>query len=167
MHILVANLDKDRPVSVSRSRAHGETVTEVSEIAVNAIAPGVTEGLDLFRLAGDVIGIAVLHVAAGRRPLEIAVELDAIWWIEIDALHLAAQAFALGEARHHLQRVAEDHAVRPVLVVLIEFGLVAPFGMPLKSANRSGVSSSTVVLALLVARSRSSISTFGWTFSWM
>ena len=66
------------------------------------MAPGVAEGFDLLRLAGDVAGVAVLHVAARGRPLEIAVELDAVGRIDIDALHLAAQALALGKARHHL-----------------------------------------------------------------
>ena len=40
------------------------------------------------------------------------------------ALHLAPQPLALGEASHHLQRIAENHTVRPVLVVLIELGLI-------------------------------------------
>jgi hypothetical protein len=43
------------------------------------------------------LGVAVLHVAARRAPLEVAVEFDAVGRIEIDALHLAAQPFALGE----------------------------------------------------------------------
>ena len=61
-------------------------------------------------------------VATGGRPLEIRVEADAVWRVDIDALHLAAQTFALGEARHDRQAVAEDHPVRPVGVVLIELG---------------------------------------------
>ena len=95
---------------------------------MNAVAPGVAEGLDLFRLAGDVVGVAVLDVAAGGGPLEVAVEFDAVGRIEIDALHLAAQAFALGEGGHHLQAVAQDHAVLPVAVMLIELGLSAVVG---------------------------------------
>ncbi len=41
---------------------------------------------------------------------------------------ITAQALALRKARHHLQGVAEHHAVRPVLVVLIELGLVDALG---------------------------------------
>ena len=78
---------------------------------MDAVAPGDAEGFDLLRLAGDVVGLAVLHVAAGGGPLKVAVEFDAVGRIEINTLHFAAQALALGEAGHHLQRVAEDHAV--------------------------------------------------------
>ena len=95
---------------------------------MNPIAPGVAKRLHLLRLARDVVDLAVLHIAAGRAPLEVAVELDAVGRVEVDALHLATQALALGEAGHHLQGVAEDHAVRPVLVVLVEVGLVHALG---------------------------------------
>jgi hypothetical protein len=40
----------------------------------------------------------------------------------------AAQALALRQAGHHLERIAEDHAVGPVLVVLVEVGLVRVLG---------------------------------------
>ena len=46
---------------------------------MNPISPRIAKRLDLFRLAGDVIGFAVLHVAAGRGPLEVGVELDVVW----------------------------------------------------------------------------------------
>src|SRR5260221_13697667 len=39
--------------------------------------------------------------------------------------------------------------------------------MPLKAANRSGVSRPVSCSRSFVARRRSSISAFGWTFSWM
>ena len=35
---------------------------------------------------------------------------------------LPRRPLALGERRHHLEAVAEDHAVRPVGVVLVELG---------------------------------------------
>ena len=89
---------------------------------MNAVAPGVAEGLDLLRLARDVVGLAVAHVAAGGGPLEVGVELDAVGWVDVNALDLAAQAFALGERGHDLEAVAEDHAVRPVGVVAVELG---------------------------------------------
>ena len=37
---------------------------------------------------------------------------------------MPAQALALGQAGHDLEGVAEDHAVGPVLVVLVKLGLV-------------------------------------------
>ena len=42
--------------------------------------------------------------------------------VDVDHLDLAAQAFALGEAGHDLEAVAEDHAVGPVGVVGVEVG---------------------------------------------
>jgi hypothetical protein len=72
--------------------------------------------------------IPILHVAAGRAPLEARVELDAVGRVDVGALDLAAKPLALGEARHHLERVAQDHPVRPVLVVLVELGLVDALG---------------------------------------
>ena len=91
---------------------------------MDAVFPGIAKGFDLFRLAGHVVGLAVLHVPASGGPLEIAVELDAVGRVHIDALHLAAQAFALGQTGHDLQGVAQYHAVGPVLVVLVKIGLV-------------------------------------------
>lgn len=44
---------------------------------MDAVAPGVA-GLDLFRPAGDVLGVAVVDIAAGGGPLEVGVELDAV-----------------------------------------------------------------------------------------
>jgi len=61
--------------------------------------------------------------------LKIRVKTNAVGRIEIDALQLASQALALGEASHHLQGVTEDHAVRPVLVVLVELDHIPPHGI--------------------------------------
>ena len=38
---------------------HGEAVAQVGQVGVDAVAPGVAEGLDLLGLAGDVVGLAV------------------------------------------------------------------------------------------------------------
>jgi hypothetical protein len=74
------------------------------------------------------LSVAILDVAARRRPLKVAVELDAVGWVEVDALDLTAEAFPFSERGHDLQRVAQDHAVCPIGVVLIELGLVDVFG---------------------------------------
>jgi hypothetical protein len=55
---------------------------------VNPIAPGVAERFDLLRFTGDMLTLSVGYFAAGRAPLEVAVELDAIGRVEIDALGL-------------------------------------------------------------------------------
>jgi hypothetical protein len=68
--------------------------------------------------------------------------------VKVDALHLAAQSLPLSKARHHLQGVAEDHAVRPILVVLVEFGLVYAFGDSVEVREQIGREVSGLVLAL-------------------
>ena len=91
---------------------------------MDTVLPCVAEGLDLLGFAGDVVGLAVLDVAAGGGPLEIGIKLDAVRRVEVDALDFAFQAFAFGEGGHDEQAVAENHAIGPVLVVLVKFGFV-------------------------------------------
>ena len=126
MHILIPDLHKYRPGIGQQIPRHGQPVPQISQIRMNPIPPGIPKRLHLFRLAGDVVDVAIFYIAAGGGPLEIGVEFDAVGRIEIDALHLAAQAFAFGQRRHDLQAVAENHAVGPVGVVLVElsFGVV-------------------------------------------
>src|ERR1017187_4531797 len=105
MHIFVADLDKNGAGIGEQVAGDSESVTKVGEVAVDTVAPGVAEGFDLLGLAGDVVGLAVLHVTAGGGPLEVAVELDAVGWVEVDALHAAAQALALSQAGHDLEGI--------------------------------------------------------------
>ena len=49
---------------------------------------------------------------------------------------------------HHLERVAEDHAVRPVLVVLVELGLVHTGGYAVEVGEQIRLRAS-VLIALL------------------
>ena len=86
--------------------------------------PGVAERLDLLGLARGVLELAVLDVALARRDLPVRAELDAVRRVDVDHLNLAAELLSLGERRHHLEAVAEDHAVRPVGVVLVEVDLL-------------------------------------------
>src|ERR1700722_11791234 len=94
---------------------------------MNTVSPRIAKRLHLFRFPCDMCGVTILYVPACGAPLKVAIELDPVRRIQINALHLTSQALALSEARHHLQRVAEDHSIRPVLVVLIELGLVYTF----------------------------------------
>ena len=91
---------------------------------MNAELPCVAERADLFGLARRVLHLSIFHVALPRRHLPVRSELDAVRRIEIDRLDLALQPFLLREARHHQQRVAEDHPVRPVLIVVVEIHLL-------------------------------------------
>ena len=87
---------------------------------MNAITPCIPKRAHLLRFSGNVICSSIIDRSRCRGPLKVRVELDAVRRVEVDALHLAAQALALGERRHHLQAVAEDHPVRPVGIVLVE-----------------------------------------------
>jgi hypothetical protein len=122
MQIFKPDLHEDRAAVGEEVAGDGQAVAQISQIRMDAVAPGVAEGFDLLGLTGDVVLVSVLDVAAGRRPLEIRVEADAVGRVDIDALNLAAQRFALGEARHHRQAVAQNDAVRPVGVVPVELG---------------------------------------------
>lgn len=99
---------------------------------MNAIAPSIAESLNLFWLSRDVVDIPILHVAAGRRPLKIRIKRNAVWRVDVNALNPTAKSFPLNQRRHHLQSVAEDHAVCPVGVVLIELSLRRLAWQPIK-----------------------------------
>jgi len=73
---------------------------------VDTVAPSIAKGFYLFGFAGDVCGVAVFDIWAGGGPLEVTVKLNPIGRVEINALDLAAQAFALGERGHDSQAVA-------------------------------------------------------------
>ena len=128
MDIFIADLDEDGAGVGEEVPSEDESVAEVGEVGVDAIAPGVAEGFDLLGFAGDVIGLAVLDVAGGGGPLEVGVELDAVGWIEVEALDFPAQAFALGEGGHDLEAIAQDHAVLPMTLVAVEIGGFRVFG---------------------------------------
>ena len=90
MDIFFTDLHKDGAGIGEEIASNSEAVTKVGEVAVDAVAPGVAEGFDLLRLAGDVAGVTILYVTAGGAPLEVAIELDAVGRVEVDALHFAA-----------------------------------------------------------------------------
>lgn len=124
MHIFIADLDEDTSRLCEQIAGNKKSVSQVAQIGMDTVLPGIAEGFNLFRLTRHVVQFAVLDVAAGSGPLEIAVELDAVGRVHVDALYLAAHAFPFGQTGHDLKRVAQNHAVGPVLVVLIEIGLI-------------------------------------------
>ncbi len=101
-----------------------QPISQIGKITVDAVAPGVAKGLNLLRFAGDVADVAILNVAASGGPLEIAVELDAVGRIEIDALDAPAKPLPLGQTGHDLEGISQNHTVRPVLVMVIELGFI-------------------------------------------
>src|SRR5438034_521595 len=102
MSILVADLHENAAGIGKKVACDGKAIAEIGEVAMDAIAPSVPEGFDLLRLAGDVADV-ILYVATGSTPLEVAVELDAVGRIDVNALHPAAQPLAFGEAGHDLE----------------------------------------------------------------
>ena len=101
-----------------------------------SVPPGIPKRLDLLRLTSNVANIAILHITTGGGPLKVGVELDAVGWVEIDTLHLAPQPFSLGQRRHNLQAVTQDHPVGPMSIVLIKFGLGALAGDSVKIGEK-------------------------------
>ena len=110
-----------------------------------------------------VLELAVLDVALARRDLPVAAELDAVRRVDVDHLDLAAQRLALGEARHDVERVAEDHAVRPVGLVLVEVDEVE-FVEAVEGVEQGEFG---LVLGRSAVRRRFSMRTRGSIFSWM
>ena len=113
------------PDSVNRSRANNESITQVREIRVDSVLPGVTKRFDLFGLATGVR--AILHVTLAGRDLPVRPELDAVGRVHVDHLDLAPELLLLGHAVHDQQCVTKNHAVGPVGSVLVELNLLVPF----------------------------------------
>ena len=148
MDVLIPDLHEDAPALCQQIPRHRQPIPQIRQIRMNPITPRVPECLHLLRLAADVLRLAVLHVAAGRGPLEVGVELDTVGRVEVDALHLAAQPLALGQRRHHLKTVAKDHPVRPVGVVLVELGLRAVVRQTVEVGEQVGLGLGRGVFAI-------------------
>ncbi len=85
-----------------------------------SVCPRVPESAHDLRLATLKFPFAILNVAISRRDLPIRVEFNPIRSVHVDALDLASKCFFFGEAGHDVQGIPEDHAVRPMLIVLVE-----------------------------------------------
>jgi len=90
------------------------------QIRVDAKLPRVPESPDHLWFLGEIVVLPVLHVALAHKGLEVGAVLDPIGRVDVDHLHLAAQAFLLQEAVHHEQTVTGDQTVGPVVLVLVE-----------------------------------------------
>ena len=71
--------------------------------------------------------------------MEVRVESDAVWRIDVYALDFVSHAFAFCERCHYLQAVAEYHAVRPVGVVLVELCLGVFVWQPVEVGEQIGL----------------------------
>ncbi len=80
---------------------------------------GVAEGLDLFRLGGEVLVLAIFQFALIDKGLKVGVVLDGAGRADADHLHLTGHAF-FPERVHHQQRGDVDQAVRGAVLVLVE-----------------------------------------------
>jgi hypothetical protein len=119
VQVLVRDLHEDAAAVLQQLPRQHQPIPQVREVRVHAERPGIAIRLDGLGLAGQVL-FAVLHVAASDLGLEVGGEADAVGRVHVDHLDLAAQVLAMGEGGHDLERVAEDHAVGPVDVVLVE-----------------------------------------------
>ena len=119
MQVLIADLHEDAARVGQEIVSHLQAVAQVSKVGVDAERPGVAVGLDHLWLAGEIL-LTVLDVALAKLGLEVRGEFDAVGRVQADHLHLAREVFAPGEAGHDLEGVTEDHAIRPVHVVLVE-----------------------------------------------
>ena len=101
---------RHRPEEIAAKLRQVEVLTTQGHtVAVAIRSIGVTEVL-----------FAILHIALAEMRLKIRGELDAIRRVEIDHLHPASEVFAPTTACHDLEGIAEDHAVRPVHVMLVK-----------------------------------------------
>ena len=97
MHVLVADLDEYAAGLGEQVAGDGQPVTQVGEVGVVAELSGIAEGTHLFRLAGGVFGLAILHVALAGAHLLVGAELDAIGRVDVDRLDLPLEPFLLGQ----------------------------------------------------------------------
>jgi hypothetical protein len=81
--------------------------------------PGVAVCLHHLRLARHVLVVVVRDVALAHEGLEVGPEPHAVRRVHVDHLHLPAERFIVEQRIHDRQRIAEDHAVHPVVAVFV------------------------------------------------
>ena len=96
--VLVANLHEDGTGVGQQVAGHSEAVAQVGQVGVDAVAPGVPEGLDLLRLPGNVGG--ALPSRTSRLVVDhwkLELNLDTVRRVDVDALYPALQSFPAGQ----------------------------------------------------------------------
>jgi hypothetical protein len=139
--ILVSDLHKDRAgnyqLSFQQIASDGEAIAQIGEIEW---IPSRQVSRNALTCSGSRVmwsTFAVLHVAAGRGPLEIGVELDAVGRIDVNALHLPRRPSRSASDAITCRLSPRIMRLLQFCVVLVELGLGVPSGTPLKSAKRS------------------------------
>ena len=125
MHVLVADLHEDAATLGQQFPHQQQAVAQVGEVGVDAQLPGVAESADLLRLGGQVLVLAVLHVALVHERLKVGAVLDAVGGIDVDHLHLARHALLFQKRVHHQQAVPGHKPVAPAMGVLVKVDGVA------------------------------------------
>ena len=69
MDVLIADLYEDASALGEQLASDREPISQIAEIAVDAVLPGVAERPDLFRLASDLVELPVADLAVLRRHL--------------------------------------------------------------------------------------------------
>ena len=114
---------------------------------MNAEFPGVPEGANLLRLAGQVLVLAVGDLAPVHEGLEVGAVADAVRRVEVDRLHLPAEALLLDQAVHHQQAVARNQAVGPVVAVPVKLDGLAQRRVFRRRGEQGHLRLRTVLLA--------------------
>src|SRR5271157_6547646 len=90
---------------------------------MNPELPSVTKSTNLLGLTTSVLCLAVFDGAFSSANLPVRPKLNPVGRVDVDHLHLALQPLLLGKARQDMERVPQNHAVGPFLIVLVELNL--------------------------------------------
>src|SRR5208337_2052189 len=90
---------------------------------MNSTLPCVSESPHLLGLTSSIFHLSVLDIPLSSAYLPVRPELNPIGRVEIDHLNLTLEPLLFGKASHNLERVPQNHAVRPFLIVLVELNL--------------------------------------------
>jgi len=71
VNVVVADLHKKRTGVCKKVVRHNESITQVTQVRMDAIAPRITKCLYLLWLTRDLPGITILNVAARGGPLKV------------------------------------------------------------------------------------------------
>src|SRR5271166_462698 len=123
MHILITNLHKRASRFGEQLSGDQEPIAKNRQVGVNPELPGVPESPHLLWLTSSVLHLAVFYVALASADLPVRPEFNPVGRVDVDHLHLALEAFLLGKARHDMERVPQDHAIGPFLIVLVKLNL--------------------------------------------
>lgn len=97
MHVLISDLDKNRAGWGNQVAGDRQAISQVGQIRVNAVPPGVPERFHLLRLARNVLNIAISYVPARGGPLKVGIEPDPVRRIDVNALNQPSQPLPLCE----------------------------------------------------------------------